>query len=90
MVTDVTARRRSDRGMTTRIAVSLPDDVVAAARAAVAEGRAAGVSALVSEALRAHLSGSTLSSVVAEMVAEHGEPTDADRAWAEEALAARG
>lgn len=75
--------------MTAKIAVSLPDDVVAAARAAVAEGRAASVSALVAQALRSHLDRPTLSAVVAEMIADVGEPDDADRAWAAAALAVR-
>lgn len=74
--------RRYDQGMTSKIAVSLPDDLVTSARQAVRDGRAASVSALVAHALREHLERPTLADVVAEMVAEVGEPDDDDRAWA--------
>ncbi|PWJ54601.1 Ribbon-helix-helix protein, copG family [Quadrisphaera granulorum] len=72
--------------MTSKIAISLPDELVAAAREAVADGRAASVSALVAQALREHLERPTLTDIVAEMVAEVGEPDASDRAWAAEAL----
>lgn len=73
--------------MTSKIAVSLPDELVIAARQAVSDGRAASVSALVARALREHLERPTLSDVVAEMVADVGEPDADDRAWAAAALA---
>jgi Arc/MetJ-type ribon-helix-helix transcriptional regulator len=73
--------------MTTKITVSLPDSAVAAAKAAVSEGRAASVSAYVAAALE-HTYGRRrpLADVIAEMIAETGEPTAEDIAWANEAL----
>jgi Arc/MetJ-type ribon-helix-helix transcriptional regulator len=72
--------------MTTKIAVSLPDDIVAAARHAVADGQAASVSAFVSEAIREHGRYANLSQLLAEMAAEGGMPTPEDRIWARQAL----
>ena len=72
--------------MTTKIAVSLPDDLVAAARKAVAEGRAASVSAFVAGAIEKHGRYEQLSVLLSEMAAEAGPPTDVDRMWARQAL----
>lgn len=72
--------------MTTKIAVSLPDEQVTAAKRAVAEGRAASVSALVSEALADKLQAEDLAVLVADIIAQAGPPTDADYAWARSAL----
>jgi Arc/MetJ-type ribon-helix-helix transcriptional regulator len=77
-------------GMTTKIAVSLPDDQVAAARAAVEEGRARSVSAYVSTAL-ARQSAEDELLVLLDHDEIAGEPaTDQHRTWAREALDARG
>lgn len=79
--------QKYDSGMTVKITVSLPDDAVAAAKRAVREGRAASVSAYVADALeRTYGSRRPLADVLAEMVAQHGEPSDADYEWAREAL----
>jgi Arc/MetJ-type ribon-helix-helix transcriptional regulator len=72
--------------MTTKIAVSLPDELVAAARRAVAEGRAASVSAYVAGALARQLREEDLSATIAEMRAEHGVPSVEDYAWADRVL----
>lgn len=72
--------------MTTKIAISLPDEQVHAAKRAVSEGRAASVSALVSEALADRLQVDSLATLVADMIAETGPPSAADYAWAREAL----
>lgn len=72
--------------MTTKIAVSLPDDLVEAARQAVADGRAASVSAFVAEAMEEHGRYEQLSVLLSEMAAQAGAPTDADRVWARQAL----
>ncbi|MGH8930312.1 MAG: toxin-antitoxin system antitoxin subunit [Egibacteraceae bacterium] len=72
--------------MTTKIAVSLPDDLVVVARRAVAEGRAASVSAFVAGALEEQGRYADLASLLAEMAAEAGPPTAEDRAWARHAL----
>lgn len=72
--------------MTTKIAVSLPDEQVAAARKAVADGRAPSVSAYVSQALARRQQDDDLAALVAEMIIEHGESSDEDHAWARRAL----
>jgi len=72
--------------MTTKIAVSLPDEVVAAARQAVDEGRAPSVSAFVAEALREHSRYGQLADLLAEMAGDAGGPTPRDRDWARRAL----
>ena len=77
---------RYDSGMTVKIAVSLPDELVEQARAAVRAGRAASVSAYVAEALREKGRRRTLADWVAQQEAEFGPITDAERAWAGRAL----
>jgi len=72
--------------MTTKIAVSLPDDLVAAARQAVADGRAASVSAFVANAIEEHGRYEQLTGLLSEMAAEAGPPTDEDRKWARRML----
>lgn len=72
--------------MTTKIAVSLPDDLVAAARDAVANGRAASVSAFVAGAIEDHGRYEDLATLLADMAAEAGPPTEQDRRWARDAL----
>ena len=79
-------RRRYDRSMTTKIAVSLPDEQVLAAKRAVAGGAAASVSALVSAALADKLQHDDLAAVVADLLSAHGRPSEADYAWARDAL----
>ena len=74
------------RGMTMKIAVSLPDDLVAAARQAVADGRAASVSAFVANAIEEHGRYGQLATLLSEMAAEAGPPTEEDRVWARQAL----
>jgi Arc/MetJ-type ribon-helix-helix transcriptional regulator len=77
---------RYDSGMTTKIAVSLPDDQVAAARRAVAEGRATSVSAYIADSLAQRQDYEDLTTLLADMAAESGVPTDEDRRWARTAL----
>lgn len=72
--------------MTTKLAISLPDDLVAEARAAVRSGRAASVSAYIAEALRERSSLADVAALLAEMASEAGAPDDDDRAWARAAL----
>ena len=72
-------------GMTTKIAVSLPDEQVEAARAAVAEGRAPSVSAYVSQALARRSVEEELLQLLDDD--ETQQPaTDEHRAWARRAL----
>jgi antitoxin ParD1/3/4 len=72
--------------MTRKIAVSLPDELVAAARRAVDEGRAASVSAYVASALARQVREDDMTALLAEMRAEHGVPSVEDYAWADQVL----
>ncbi|MDT0185302.1 hypothetical protein Q9S36_34470 [Microbacterium sp. ARD31] len=72
--------------MTTKIAVSLPDHLVDEARTAVAEGRAASVSAYVAEAMSEKSRRRTLTEVLDEMDAELGAPGPEARARASRVL----
>lgn len=72
-------------GMTTKIAVSLPDDQVAAARRAVREGRAASVSAYVSAALSAHQDREGLRVLLDDLDHEFGPVPEGVAAWAKQA-----
>lgn len=69
-----------------KIAITLPDEQVTAARQAVAEGRAASVSAYISQALARRNADEELAETVAEIYAETGQPTAEERAWARRAL----
>jgi Arc/MetJ-type ribon-helix-helix transcriptional regulator len=74
-------------GMTRqKIAITLPEEQVAAARRAVAEGRAASVSAYISQALEHRTAEEEMAEVIAEIYAETGEPTAEERAWADRVL----
>jgi Arc/MetJ-type ribon-helix-helix transcriptional regulator len=75
-----------DPGMTTRITISLPDEAVTAAKAAVKSGHATSVSAYVANALARTYGQRPLVALLAELKQAHGEPTAAERRWAEEAL----
>lgn len=68
--------------MTTKIAVSLPDDLVEAARVAVRDGRAASVSAYVADALREKSGHLTLAEVLDQWDSELGAPGAEAEAWA--------
>jgi len=70
-----------------KIAITLPEHQVAAARRAVAEGRSPSVSAYISQAIARRDADDELVETVAEIYAETGPPTAADRAWARQALA---
>jgi len=72
--------------MTTKIAVSLPDEVVATAKQAVRQGRAASVSAFVADAITDRERRESLATLVADILAQDGEPSGADYAWADRAL----
>lgn len=72
--------------MTTKIAVSLPDELVAAARQSVAQGRARSVSAFIADAIEERGRYDDLADLLAEMAAEAGPPTEQDRVWARKAL----
>ncbi len=74
-------------GMTSKIAVSLPDELVEQARAAVAAGRATSVSAYVAAALCEKAKLDDLQSLLDELLAESGGPlTEAERRAADTVL----
>lgn len=71
--------------MTGEIAVRLPRQQIAAARRAVAEGRAASVSAYIAHALERWDADEELANLLAKAHAD-GMPTSADLDWARRAL----
>src|SRR5918994_1734494 len=73
-------------GMTTKIGVSLPDEQVAAARAAVAEGRAPSVSAYVSESLARRSAEEALLQLLDQDEVAGKPANEEHRAWARQAL----
>lgn len=72
--------------MTQKIAISLPDDLVAAARRSVQSGQAASVSAVVADALRRRQREDGLVALLDDLDNELGPPDDQDLAWADRAL----
>ena len=69
-----------------KIAVSLPEEQVAAARRAVAAGRAPSVSAYVADALARAERENSLAELLADLDRELGEPSDEACAWADREL----
>lgn len=65
----------------------MPDELIEDARTAVKSGRAASVSAYVSDALASYRRQQTLTELLAEWDSEDGGPTAQDYAWAEDQLA---
>jgi Arc/MetJ-type ribon-helix-helix transcriptional regulator len=72
--------------MTTKIAVSLPDHLVAEARAAVEGGLAPSVSAYVAAALQAYGRRDSLAALLDDLDAEFGAANPDTQAWARQAL----
>ena len=71
-------------GMTTKITVSLPDVLVAAARRAVREGQAASVSAYVAAAMSEFQVGDSLQDLLDELDAVYGPVPAEAMEWAKE------
>jgi Arc/MetJ-type ribon-helix-helix transcriptional regulator len=74
--------------MTTKLAVSLPDELAEQARRAVREGRAPSVSAYIADAMAQSARTRSISRLVADMRAEDGKPSEEDYAWARRVLGA--
>ncbi len=72
--------------MRTRVTVSVEEEAVRAAEAAVAAGRAPSVSAWVASAMTERAHRESLSDVLAEIRAELGPATDEETAWARSVL----
>jgi Arc/MetJ-type ribon-helix-helix transcriptional regulator len=70
----------------TKIAVSLPDEQVAAIKRAVASGRARTVSSFISEAVERAQKEDSLAAVLADLDRELGEPSGQAQAWAQAEL----
>jgi len=70
-----------------KIAITLPEEQVAAARRAVAEGRATSVSAYISQALARRTAEEDMAEIIAEIYAKTGgPPTEEERARARREL----
>jgi hypothetical protein len=72
--------------MTTKIAISLPDELAEAVRRAVTEDRAPSVSAYIADMIRERERAQGLAALLDEWDAELGPPTAEDYAWADEQL----
>jgi hypothetical protein len=71
---------------TTKVALTIQADVLAGAKRQVKAGRARSLSAFVSEAVGEKLRRADLAAVLDAMDAEHGRPSEEDRAWARRVL----
>jgi len=72
--------------MTKKIAVSLPDELVADAHEAVAAGRASSVSAYVAQAMRQMRDRESVGAIADDFFAEFGPPSEEDVAIARRVL----
>ncbi|MGH8906026.1 MAG: toxin-antitoxin system antitoxin subunit [Egibacteraceae bacterium] len=72
--------------MREKIAVSIPQELVGAARAEVVAGRAASLSAYVTQALAEKTQRDRLVEALDEMDRELGPPSAEDEAWAQRVL----
>lgn len=69
-----------------KIAITVPKPLLAKVRSAVKQGRAASVSAFVSQAVEQRVREDSLAGLLEELIEQHGEPTREDRAWAKRVL----
>jgi Arc/MetJ-type ribon-helix-helix transcriptional regulator len=77
------------RGMaTTKITVTVPEELVAHIRREIEQGRYVSVSAFVTRAVESMRDFEPLDLLIANMIAETGQPDDAAQAWVEQAMAA--
>lgn len=78
--------------MKERVSISVESDVLETVRAEVEAGAAPNLSAAIESALRDRARARALDLLLDEFAAQHpGQPlTDAERAWAREALSGRG
>lgn len=71
---------------TSKVAISMPSEVLSLAKRKVREGRAKSLSAFVSEAVDEKLRHDELQDILAAMDREHGEPDGAARRWAKRVI----
>jgi len=69
-----------------RVTVTMPAEHMRAVERAVAAGAARSVSAFVAESVAARLADDSMDALLADVHAEFGQPTEADRAWVREVL----
>jgi Arc/MetJ-type ribon-helix-helix transcriptional regulator len=69
-----------------KIAITLAPEHLTRARAAVRAGRAASVSGYIARAIERQAQEESLEALVRELIAEHGEPSSKDKAWARRVL----
>ena len=69
-----------------KVALTIPIDVLRLAQKEVQSGRAKSLSAFVSEAVDEKVRRDELSAILDAMDAEHGKPNKAARAWAKRVL----
>ena len=72
-----------------KIAITVPRPLLAKVKSAVKRGRAASVSAFVSQAVEQHVREESLAALLRDLIEQHGEPTREDRAWAKRVLSRR-
>jgi Arc/MetJ-type ribon-helix-helix transcriptional regulator len=72
-----------------KIAITLPPEQLARAKRAVRSGRAESVSAYIVRALTEQAHEEGLQALVDDLVAQHGEPTSQEKAWARRVLRRR-
>jgi Arc/MetJ-type ribon-helix-helix transcriptional regulator len=71
---------------TSKVAISMPSEVLSLAKRKVREGRAKSLSAFVTEAVDEKLRHEELADILATMDREHGKPDLAARRWAKRVL----
>jgi hypothetical protein len=72
-----------------KIAITLAPEHLVRARAAVRAGRAASVSGYIARAIEHQAREESLHALVRDLIAEHGEPSSKDKAWAKRVLKRR-
>jgi Arc/MetJ-type ribon-helix-helix transcriptional regulator len=72
---------------TTKITVTVPEELVAHIRREVEQGHYASVSAFVTRAVESMRDFEPLDLLIASMIAETGEPDETAEAWVEQAMA---
>lgn len=72
-----------------KIAITLPREQLAKVRRAVRAGRAQSVSGYITQVLVEHEERESLTQLVDDLIAQHGEPTKQEAAWARRALSRR-
>lgn len=71
---------------TTKITVTVPDELAAHIRREVEQGRYASVSAFVTRAVESMRDFEPLDLLIASMIAETGQPDEVAQAWVEQAM----